>query len=149
MLGTIIAYFYPSYIEVKYQPPPSINPNIIGRQALMNDIVNKLCQATVDSCDYGVSLTITGAGGFGKSTIVKALCHHPVVRKKFTHGFVFINLGPKAIDPMLKLRSCYRLLTNDSELQCDLNVADQKIKQLTSNFYCNLLVIIDDVAMAY
>ena len=60
----------------------------------------------------------------------------------FTDGFVFIELGPQATDPSIKLRDIYNLLTGE---QCGLNVVEQKINQLTSDYYHNLLVIIDDV----
>ena len=130
------------YVEVKYQHPPAINVDIAVRQTLLDEIVNKLCEATVDSDAYEVTLTITGAGGFGKSTIIKALCHRPEVKQRFTDGFVNIKLGPKATDPILILRDLYRLLSNK---QCNINVVEQSIKQLTSDYYPNLLVIIDDV----
>ena len=108
----------------------------------MNEIATKLLQATIDPNKYEATLTITGAGGFGKTTTVISLCHYPVVKKHFTDGFVFIEIGPQATDPSIKLRAICNLLTDE---KCDINVVQQKIKQLTSNNYRNLLVIIDDV----
>ena len=108
----------------------------------MNEIATKLLQATIDPNKYETTLTITGAGGFGKTTTVISLCHYPVVKEHFTDGFVFIELGPQATDPSIKLRAIYNLLTGE---QCDIHVAQQKINQLTSEYYRNLLVIIDDV----
>ena len=91
------------------------------------------------------TLTITGAGGFGKTSTVISLCHHPAVKEHFTDGFVFIELGPQATDPSIKLNQLYHLLTGNYLKHCDINHAEQEIKQLTSNYFCNLLVIIDDV----
>ena len=108
----------------------------------MDEIATKLLQATIDPNKYETTLTITGAGGFGKTTTVISLCHYPVVNKHFTDGFVFIELGPQATDPSIKLRDIYNLLTGE---QCGINVVEQKINQLTSDYYHNLLVIIDDV----
>ena len=70
------------------------------------------------------------------------MCHNHVIQEQFTDGFVFIELGPQATDPSIKLRAIYNLLTDE---QCDINVVEQKIDQLTSDYYRNLLVIIDDV----
>ena len=70
------------------------------------------------------------------------MCHYPVVNKQFTDGFVFIELGPQATDPSIKLRDIYNLLSGE---QCGINIVIQKINQLTSDYYRNLLVIIDDV----
>ena len=108
----------------------------------MDEIATKLLQATNDPNKYEATLTITGAGGFGKTTMVISLCHYPVVNKHFTDGFVFIELGPQATDPSIKLRDIYNLLTGE---QCGINAVEQKIYQLTSEYYHNLLVIIDDV----
>ena len=109
---------------------------------LLDEIATKLLQATNDPNKYGTTLTITGAGGFGKTTTVTSLCHHHIIREQFTDGFVFIELGPQATDPSIKLRAIYNLLTDE---QCDINVVEQKINQLTNDYYRNLLVIIDDV----
>ena len=111
----------------------------------MDEIATKLLQATNDPNKYQTTLTITGAGGFGKSTSVISLCHHHIVQEQFTDGFVFIELGPQATDPSIKLSQLYHLLTGEYLKQCDINHAEQEINQLTSNYYRNLLVIIDDV----
>ena len=112
----------------------------------MNEIATKLLQATIDPTKYETTLTITGAGGFGKTTTVISLCHYPVVKERFTDGFVFIELGPQATDPSIKLSQLYHLLTGESLKHCDNIIhAEQEIKQLTSDYYRNVLVIIDDV----
>ena len=114
----------------------------MNRQILLNEIATKLLQTTINPDKYETTLTITGAGGFGKTTTVISLCHNDVIQKQFTDGFVFIELGPQATDPSIKLRAIYNLLTDE---QCDINVVEQKINQLTSDYYRKLLVIIDDV----
>ena len=108
----------------------------------MDEIKTKILQATILPERYETTLTITGAAGFGKTTTTISLCHDPVMKEYFTDGFVFIELGPKSTDPIVKLKAIYNLLTNK---QCDINVVEQKIKQCTSEYYRNLLVIIDDV----
>ena len=65
--------------------------------------------------------------------------------KLFTDGFVFIELGPQATDPNVKLVQVYHLLTGDNLKHSDFNHAEQEIKKLTNDYYRNLLVIIDDV----
>ena len=129
-------------IGFKYQRPPPLPSNHVNRQMLLDEIATKLLQATNDPNKYETTLTITGAGGFGKTTTVISLCYHDVIEKQFTDGFVFIELGPQATDPSIKLRAIYNLLTDE---QCDINVVEQKINQLTSDYYRNLLVIVDDV----
>ena len=125
-----------------YQHPPALPPNHVRRQTLLNRIADSLLQATIDPDKYGTTLTITGAGGFGKSSIAISLCYHQQVNQHFTDGFLFIELGPQAVDPNVKLKAIHKSLTNKD---CDLNVAEHKIKQLTVDCCHNFLVIIDDV----
>ena len=131
-----------STIEIKCPEPPPLPPNYIPRQYLLDKVVTKLGDVTIDSEIYGVSLIITGAGGFGKTSIVAALCHHAYIKEQFQDGIIFIELGPQATDPSMKLKGLYNLLTDK---HCDVNVAEQQIKELTNLHYHNLLVIIDDV----
>ena len=133
------------YTGFKFLQPPPLPSNHINRHALLDEIATKLLQTTVDPNTIETTLTITGAGGFGKTTTVISLCHYPVVKKHFTDGFVFIELGPQATDPSIKLSQLYHLLTGEYLSNCDINHAEQEIKQLTSDHYHNLLVIIDDV----
>jgi len=106
-------------------------------------MVSKLLQSTIDPDSFGT--TVTGAGGFGKTFIATALCHHPVTKEEFKDGIVFIELGPQATDPSMKLSQLYHLLTGHNIKQGDVNYAEQEINQLTSLYCRNLLVIIDDV----
>ncbi|XP_065894137.1 uncharacterized protein [Dysidea avara] len=130
---------------IKCPPPPTLPPNYVPRQHLLEEMVSKLCQSTIDPNNCGTSLTVTGAGGFGKTSIITALCHHPVIKEQFRDGIVFIELGPQATDPSMKLSQIYHLLTDQYLQQGDVNHAEQEINQLTSLYCRNLLVIIDDV----
>ena len=67
------------------------------------------------------------------------------MKEQFTDGFVFIELGPQATDPNVKLAQLYHLLTGDNLKHSGINHAEHEIKQLTNDYYRNLLVIIDDV----
>ena len=129
------------HVGLKYQHPPPLPSVHIKRHFLLDEIITKLLQATIDPGKHETTLTITGAGGFGKTSTVISLCHQAVVKEQFTDGFIFIELGPQATDPSIKLKAIYNLLTGK---QCDFNVVEQKIHQITNDYYHNL-VIIDDV----
>ena len=130
---------------IKCPPPPPLPPNYVCRQVLLEEMVSKLCQSSVDPNSYGTSLTVIGAGGFGKTSITTALCHHVVIKEQFMDGFVFIELGPQATDPSTKLSQLYHLLSGQHLKQGDINQAEQEIYHLTHLYCRNLLVIIDDV----
>ena len=136
------------YTGIKCLQPPPLPSNHVNRQILLDEMVTKLSLATINPTHpsrYETTLTITGAGGFGKTTAVISLCHCPTVKEHFTDGIVFIELGPQATDPNIKLCHLYQLLDGEHLKQCNVNEAEQKIKDLTSTYYRYLLVIIDDV----
>ena len=126
-------------------PPPPLPLNYVCRKNIIEEVISKLCQCTVDPNTYGTSLTITGAPGFGKTSIVRALCHHHAIKEQFTDGFAFIELGPQATDPSVKLSQLYHLLTGEYLKVGDINHAEQEINQLANHYCQNLLVVIDDV----
>ncbi|XP_065894224.1 uncharacterized protein [Dysidea avara] len=131
--------------NIKSLPLPRLPPNYVCRPRLLDEMISKLCQSTIDPNSYGTSLTVTGAGGFGKTSIVTALCHRVATKEQFADGVVFIELGPQATDPSMKLSQLYHLLTGQYLKQGDINHAEQEIQQLTTLYCDNLLVIIDDV----
>ena len=111
----------------------------------MDEIVTKLLECTANPDEYGPSLIITGPGGFGKTTIATALCHHPLVQAKYTEGFIFIELGPHPDDPDSKLNQLYYLLNGRYLKQGDVNHIEIELTLLTSNLCHHVLVVIDDV----
>jgi len=130
---------------IKCPLPPPLPPNYVCRKHLLDETVTKLFQTTIEPDSYGTSLTVTGAGGFGKTLLVTALCHHILIKKQFRDGIVFIELGPQATDPSVKLSQLYHSLTGQYLKQGDINLAEQELNRITSLYCRNLLVIIDDV----
>ena len=125
--------------KLEPQPLPS---TYVCRQQLLDEIAMKLCESTIEPSSYGITVTLNGVGGFGKTTAVIALCYHELVKNHFTDGFLFMVLGPQATDPAMKLKSLYHLLTGK---HCEVSSAQQKLNQLTGKYCRNLLVIIDDM----
>ena len=133
------------YVGFRYQNPPPLPSIHVSRENLLDEIATKLLQASIEPNKYQTTITITGPGGFGKTNIVTSLCYHPLVKKQFTDGFLFIELGAQASDPSVKLCRLYHLLTSEHLQQGDISHATSEVQELISNYYHNLLVIIDDV----
>lgn len=129
----------------KYMKPPKQQAGTVSRQKLLDEMADKICNVALNVECYETTLTVTGAGGFGKTTLVTALCHHPVIKEQFTDGFIFVELGPQASDPSNKLNQLYHLLTGKKLNPGNTNYAEQEILQVVAECYQNLLVIIDDV----
>ena len=114
--------------------------NFVQRQELLNTIVSKLCNTTSNLNAQNKVIAVTGVGGFGKTTIVIRLCHDPRVQGQFTGGVFFIELGPQATDPKVKLNEiCYNMV---GEGLVNINNVETEIRKI---FKDNFLVIIDDV----
>jgi len=119
--------------------------NHVNRQSLLDEMVAKLLQTSSEPKNPGVSLMVKGAGGFGKTTLVKVLCYHNLIQETFTDGFIFVELGPQATDPSMLLCQLYHLLTGQNLRQRNISLAIQEVNRVTSTFSRNMLVIIDDV----
>ena len=121
--------------------PPELPPKYVCRQELLDEMVSMLCQYAAEPITEGNSMIVNGSSGVGKTLIVTALCHDCRVKKIFTDGFLFVTFGQQCTDPFMKLRGLYILLTDN---QCNVNVVEHEISQLTELNCRHLLVIIDD-----
>ena len=124
--------------------PPSLPENYICRPKLLNELVQKMLSSKPDPSGLSVA-TITGASGYGKTTLAKAFCHDPQIIKAFKDGFLFIELGPKAPNPLSTLTNLYLRLTNKQFDQDDIEAIVMELRDTTGAYFHNLLVILDDV----
>ena len=126
----------------KYLPARCLVSKYVCRQKILNEMVAAVMS---DHDTEKVSLTLTGFGGFGKTSLAIALCNDSIIHKHFTGGFMFIDLGDKTIDLGSRLRNCYNLLTDEFLNQCDIATTEQKINKFLQSIDYKVLVIIDDV----
>ena len=126
-----------------YLSKPYLPINLVCRKLLLKEMVTKLCQATVDSNSYETALTVTGAGGSGKTCLVLASCQQPEIKSKFT-GVLFVELGPQPLHANMHLSQIYDRLVSPY-LKFDISRVQEQFNQLTKVYLKNLLVIIDDV----
>ena len=120
--------------------------NYVERTGLLNKLATAIVNATKSSPNCDPTVTVSGTGGFGKTTLVQAVCHHDLVKKHFTDGFMFVDIGPQYSDPATQLHQLYHLLTDGKSLpRGDLGLVIEEIKNFTSTYCRKLLVLIDDV----
>ena len=128
--------------------PPSLPENYVCRPKLLNELVQKMLSNKPDPSSLSVAATITGASGFGKTTLAKALCHDAQVIKCFKDGFLFVELGPKSPNPISTLTNLYLHLTSKQFDQDDIEALVMELRHTTGAYFHNLLVILDDVCEA-
>ena len=129
--------------QLQYQHPPACPAYHIPRLELLQQISSAILNSDITPT-IGTTVTIRGIGGIGKSTIAKALCHDPLIKKHFVNGFLWISLTPPLSSLATMLSKIYQTLTDKSATP-NASVLMDKIKSLVSNPLCKLLVILDDV----
>ena len=122
------------------QDLPKLPPHYVDRKILMEPIVNLLCCGTSN----GNILLVTGAGGYGKTTLIIALCNHDSIRAKFANHIILISLGPQA-DPIEKLKNLFSDLTGKYIKGININDMKAQFKEIIMHCSHNILVVIDDI----
>lgn len=94
-----------------------------------------------DTGSIDVDLALFSLPGFGKSTLVKAVCYHDDIMQYFLDGFLWIRLGIGTINHYSKLTKIYHQLTA-MNFTGDQSLLVDKLKNLDLQ---RLLVVISDV----
>ena len=90
---------------------------------------------------------IHGGGGFGKTTLAKALCHDEQIYDAFTDGIVWVELGPDAGDSevLAGLRTLYQAFTTRPATFTQIGDGARQLSEELTNKKTAALIVIDDV----
>ena len=133
-------------IGLKYFKPPTKPQVLIDRKELLYELATAVVTSSLDPGSCNPTVIVTGAGGFGKTTLITAVCYHEVVTEHFTDGFLFIEIGPQPIDPASQLHQLYSRLTGGKSFpRGSLRSLVEAVRDFTYKYYQNLLILIDDV----
>ena len=59
---------------------------------MLEKLATAVVMSRLDPNNCNPTVTITGAGGFGKTTLITAVCYHKVVAEHFNDGFYSLKL---------------------------------------------------------
>jgi WD40 repeat protein len=90
----------------------------------------------------GITAALRGAGGYGKTTLTRALCHDPRIRETFLDGILWVTLG-QSPDVLGGLRKLYAALTAQRPEFVDVEDAANALAAELVDRAC--LMVIDDV----
>ncbi len=115
--------------------------NFVQRPREFDPLIRALVDEAQDA--VAISAALRGAGGFGKTTLARAVCHDPRVRGAFDDGILWVTLGEKPGDLTSKVLNLVEMLTGHRPSLTDLDSARAKLVEALGERY--LLVVIDDV----
>ena len=121
---------------------PVIETDFIQRDHEYKQLVEGLLNNQRDAA-VAITTALHGAGGYGKTTLAKAVCHDPKIQKKFSDGILWVTLGENPKNLIGHIQDLiYRLNDKRPEFE-GLEAATSYFKDLLHGKH--LLIVIDDV----
>jgi len=130
------------FLGLQYQPPKPLPQYYVSQPKLLQQLTKAILESGSDCTDVDVCLV--GMNGYGKATLVKALCYQENILEHFLDGFLWIKIGLFPQDPIIKLKNIYHQLTAIT-FTGDPSLLAEKMKDLATNHLQKLLIIFDDV----
>ena len=90
-----------------------------------------------------ITAALKGAGGYGKTTLARALCHDDEVQDAFHDGILWVTLGEAPGDPMGRVQDLIQALTGERPGFGTLEAATVRLADLLADRRC--LIVVDDV----
>jgi hypothetical protein len=90
-----------------------------------------------------ITAALRGAGGYGKTTIAKALCHDERIQDAFDDGILWVTLGENPGDLTGRVEDLIQTLSGERPGFSNLESAIARLKELLADR--DILIVIDDV----
>jgi WD40 repeat protein len=90
-----------------------------------------------------ITAALRGAGGYGKTTLAKALCHDERIQEVFDDGILWVTLGEDPGDLTGRVEDLITMLGDERPNYTTLNAAVTRLKELLPDR--DILIVIDDV----
>jgi predicted ATPase len=109
------------------------------------DALMRLLLAQNRESPVAITAALSGAGGYGKTTMATAICHDQQIRNTFKDGILWVTLGQSASQLTLinEITVLSRQLSGERESFTGLNEATNRLIELLGER--DLLLVIDDV----
>ncbi len=96
-----------------------------------------------DGGPIAITAALRGAGGYGKTTLAKALCHNEDVQDAFEDGILWVTLGETPGDLAVRVADLVETLSGERPGFSDVNTAAARLRELLADR--DVLLVIDDV----
>lgn len=117
---------------------------VVDRPLLSEELVRLLTSSGNEM--IGVTTALTGAGGFGKTTLAAAVCSRSEIRQRFPGGLLWITLGESidGADLAGKINDLSERLAHERPTLSDPEQAGLKLAELLAG-RGHVLLVMDDV----
>jgi len=132
------------WVSPPWMAPPS-RSDLVERPELVEELLMALSGAK--SADPMAVVAVCGAGGFGKTTLVKQVCQRPEIAEAFPGGLLWTELGQdrQGADLALLLNDLVEQLTRSRPSLSDPQQAGFRLGQVLETQPGPVPLIIDDV----
>lgn len=107
-------------------------------QQLLTNLLNR-----EDNSPVAITAALRGAGGYGKTTLAKALCYDKAVQDAFDDGILWVTLGENPGDLTGRVVDLIEILTGERPGFSDVNVAAVRLRQILAGR--DVLMVVDDL----
>ena len=119
-----------------------IPEGFVPRQREFDQLRNLFSNQQAEN-SVGITAALSGAGGYGKTTLAKAICHDQAVQDAFDHGILWVSLGKNPGDLTGRVEDLIVTLGKPRPGFTTLETAVNRFKEILEDRY--LLIVIDDV----
>ncbi len=114
----------------------------IPRPMEFEQLLTNLLDRTRDE-PVAITAALRGAGGYGKTTLAKALCHHEAIQDAFDDGILWVTLGENVGDLTARVEDLIYILSNERPGFAGIDAATVRLVELLADR--DMLIVIDDV----
>ena len=90
-----------------------------------------------------ITVALSGAGGFGKTVLARALCHNERIQDVFEDGILWVTLGANPGDLTGRIADLINVLSGERPTFVSLDAATNRLVELLADRV--VLLVIDDV----
>ncbi len=114
----------------------------VPRPREFNALIGKLLDQRREE-PVAITAALRGAGGYGKTTMAKALCHDERIQQAFDDGILWVTLGENPGNLVGKVEDLIYMLSHERPGFSDTVAAGSRLAELLAER--DILLVVDDV----
>ena len=116
--------------------------DFVPRPQEFDELIGKLLDKQREE-PIAITAALRGAGGYGKTTMAKALCHDERIQQAFDDGILWVTLGENPDDLVGKVEDLIYTLSRERPGFSGIDAATARLAELLADRA--MLLVIDDV----